>query len=105
MIKVYDAADIIDAQRASDQLAAGGIQSKVNGGYLTGGIGELGVSNLFSVWIYEPMHYDLARELLQALDDNLQKVSEKVYCPKCQELIEGHFSRCWHCNNPLDNSI
>ena len=102
MMKVYDAADIIDAQRASDQLAAGGIQSKVNGGYLSGGIGELGVSNLFSVWIYEPMHYELARELLQTLEDNLQRTPEKVFCPQCHELIEGHFSRCWRCNRLLD---
>ncbi|HBA35316.1 MAG TPA: hypothetical protein DCZ12_14400 [Gammaproteobacteria bacterium] len=101
MIKVYDAAHLIDAQRICDQLRAGGIRAEIRGGLLTGGLGELGVENLVSVWIYEERHYSRARELIHSLEEDLRTYPPILFCPECQEPVEGHFSHCWNCNARL----
>ncbi|MCG8383846.1 MAG: DUF2007 domain-containing protein [Gammaproteobacteria bacterium] len=104
MIKVYDAAHLIDAQRVCDQLRAGGIRAEIRGGLLTGGLGELGVESLVSVWICEERHYSRARELIHELEKDLRTPSVTLFCPGCQEPVEGHFSHCWNCNARLPHN-
>jgi predicted metal-dependent HD superfamily phosphohydrolase len=51
MRAIYHAANPIDAQLAVDRLAAEGIAAHVQGGYLSGGIGELPAGDLLRVWV------------------------------------------------------
>ena len=49
MIIVYHANDLIDANLLAHRLDDAGIKSFVNGGFLTGGIGELPAAGLVTV--------------------------------------------------------
>lgn len=101
MIKVYDAADPIDAQLVCDWLRAHHLQAETRGQYLSGATGELPPGNLCSVWIAEPRHKDLARQLIEQLEADRLRSAQPRPCPACGELCESQFELCWSCGASL----
>lgn len=65
MVKVYRAANIIEAQIVKGMLEANGIEAFVDGYYLQGGIGELSPMDFVSVSV-EDEDEQAARDILQA---------------------------------------
>lgn len=63
MIKIYSARDLTDAYLIKGLLESRGIAAHVNGGYLSGGIGELPPLDLVSVSIDEADYEEAARVL------------------------------------------
>lgn len=51
MKNIYDARDIIDAQRVVALLEYEGVHAEVSGQYLSGAMGELPVHGLVKVWV------------------------------------------------------
>jgi hypothetical protein len=51
MKNIYDARDIIDAQRVVALLEYEGVHAQVSGQYLSGAMGELPVHGLVKVWV------------------------------------------------------
>lgn len=60
---VYEAESGIDAQLVCDLLLSAGLDARVFGADLAGGIGELPAAGLVRVWV-APAQLDRARELI-----------------------------------------
>ena len=67
MKNIYDAQDIIDAQRIIALLEHEGIPAQVKGEYLSGAMGELPVQGLVSVWVAD-QDATRAREIVTSAD-------------------------------------
>lgn len=100
MMRIYEAANLIDAQLAMDELRAGGLHVVMKGQYLSGGIGELPPTGLVSLWV-SPLQEDRARDLIVDYEQSRQTENAPVNCSGCGEVIEGNFSHCWSCGGFL----
>ena len=67
VIKVYSARDLTDAYIVKGMLEHHGIATRVNGGFLSGGIGELPPLDLVTVSV-EDDDQEQALQLLKAFD-------------------------------------
>lgn len=63
MTPVYDAENLIDAQLVCDLLASAGLEARVLGADLAGGLGELPAGGLVRVWV-APEQAVRARDLI-----------------------------------------
>ena len=68
MTKIYSAQNAIDAHIVKGMLEQQGIQARVNGEYLQGGIGELPLIGLVTVSISEE-DYEKALEVLREYEN------------------------------------
>lgn len=64
MKRIFQASNLIEASIIQGFLEQCGIQVHISGFYLQGGIGELPVSGLVSLWV-EDDQFDQARQLLK----------------------------------------
>jgi len=101
MQKVYSAANVIDAQLLCDRLQAQGIEAVVNGGYLTGAVGELPPDQLVGVWIVHTGQLSHARKVVEAYEQALANDEKDSPCPHCGEENHVNFRICWHCGEVL----
>lgn len=65
MQRIYEPADLIEAELLGGMLASEGISSHLGGRHLLGGIGELPMLGLLHLWV-EDDHAQRARELIAA---------------------------------------
>jgi hypothetical protein len=70
MEKVFEAASTLDAHLIRDLLERAGVPSRIDGEFLTGGMGELPAANLVSVRV-APEHAAEAREIIAEWERNL----------------------------------
>jgi hypothetical protein len=63
MEKVFEASNGLEAHLIRDLLERAGVPSRIDGEFLTGGIGELPVGNLVAVSV-APEHVAEAREII-----------------------------------------
>jgi len=75
---VYQAANLVDAQLAADELTHGDIVCEVTGQYLSGAIGELPPTEVLGVRVLDPADEQRARRL----------------------IAEWELSVCWQCGEP-----
>ncbi|MGB5225179.1 MAG: DUF2007 domain-containing protein [Arenicellales bacterium] len=68
MTKIYSAQNAIDAHIVKGMLEQQGIQARVNGEYLQGGIGELPLIGLVTVSVAEE-DYEKALEVLREYEN------------------------------------
>lgn len=94
---VYRAASMIDAQMVLDDLIAAGMKARIQGGYLSGAIGELPPDQLISVWIDQEMHFDRARQVVEEFEATQRLRGAERPCPNCDEMLAPQFGRCWRC--------
>jgi hypothetical protein len=70
MEKVFEASSALDAHLIRDLLERAGVPSRIDGEFLTGGIGELPVGNLVAVLV-APEHVAEAREIIAEWEQQL----------------------------------
>ena len=101
---VYHAANLVEAQLVVDELAAGGMRSRVTGSYLSGAIGELPPGDVIGVWLDEPRHLDRARAMIEEYEATRRSRRPDWRCPGCDEEVGGEFGACWNCGTraPFD---
>ncbi len=100
MKKVYEAADVPDAQIIKDVLVTHGFQAQVFGADLQMALGELPIAVLApSVWVADS-DYAAAMKVLDENRKQRSKWQNKSWtCSSCREKIEGQFSKCWKCGS------
>lgn len=100
---VYRAANLVEAQLVVDELAAGGMQARVTGSYLSGAIGELPPSDVIGVWLDESRHLERARSLIDEFEATRQRPYPDWFCRSCGERMGGSFGACWQCGTRAPN--
>jgi hypothetical protein len=102
MLKLYEAADRIEAQILKDRLRDQGIESVILGDYLTGAMGELPANIYPQVWVLEDEALDQAQRLLRDFTKNYQRTETAGdwCCPICGEKVDAEFDVCWNCATP-----
>ena len=100
MMKLYTAADPLQAHVLRGALEAAGIEAEVRGDYLftTRGESPVTTETLPSVWILDDEDLEAARAVVRDLE---QAVADRPVatwkCPNCGELNEQQFDQCWKC--------
>lgn len=95
MERVYQAANLLDAQLVQDALRDSGIDATINGAYLSGAIGELPADATPSVWVLEDSDVDRARTVISELLNT--DAAGEWRCADCGEHSSGNFQFCWNC--------
>ncbi len=101
MIKIYDAANHIDAQLALDELLAADIEAIMKGQFLSGGAGELPPSGLVTLWVLDESFEDKAKAVITEYENRNQSCAPAQDCAGCGERVEGNFACCWNCGAEL----
>ena len=101
MIEVATAGNVVEAQLLADELRSGGIEVFVTGSYLTGAIGELPVDTVLRLYINTELHFDRAREIVEAFEAARKSDLPRRWCKHCEEWIDGQFGHCWQCGAPM----
>jgi hypothetical protein len=70
MEKVFEGTSGLEANLVRDLLKRAGVPSRIDGEYLTGGMGELPAANLVTVRV-APEHVAEAREIIAEWEKNL----------------------------------
>ncbi len=97
MQRVYQAADLVDAQLMLDRLLAEGIECAIQGSYLSGAIGELPADATPSVWVVNDEDAARARQFARTLYAHGAEHSAPWVCTTCGERHGGDFQLCWNC--------
>jgi rubrerythrin len=99
MKRIYEAADVIEAEAVAAVLKGRGIDAFVVGAhtYDTPGVNPLAFP---AVWIADEEDEGAARLALAGL-----RAADKGApwrCPACGEAHEGQFAACWKCGAPRE---
>jgi len=101
MLKLYEAADRIEAQLLMDLLRSYHIETVLMGDYLTGAAGELPANAFPVIWVVEDEDLPRARELLADFHSTRAQVGKADpapwECAYCGEQVESGFDLCWNC--------
>ena len=97
MKKVYEAADIHDAEIKKDILTAHGLHATVFGSDIQVLTDLPKAVTAPTVWVADS-EYESALEILVDLQKETSAWSKMSWrCRGCSETIEGQFSKCWKC--------
>ena len=95
-IKLYTAADIIEAQLLKKLLASKGIATTLKNENLQSGVGEIPFVEMWpELWLLHLNDLDRARQVLNEFV-NREAASDWV-CKICNEHNPGSFEICWMC--------
>jgi hypothetical protein len=102
MIKIYTAADPLQAHILRGALEAAGIAAEVRGDYLFTTRGESPVTpdTAPSVWILDDENFEEARAIVRELETARPASAEPTWPCRCGEAVEAAFDRCWSCGTP-----
>jgi hypothetical protein len=103
MIRIYTAADPMQAHVLRGALEAVGIPAQVRRDSLFSTRGETPVTfdTLPEVWIPDDADMELARRVVAELEAPAGPSSGPGWvCPQCRERVEPQFDRCWNCDTP-----
>ena len=95
-IKLYTAADIIEAQLLKKLLASKGIATTLKNENLQSGVGEIPfVETWPELWLLDLHDLDLAQQVLNEFVN--RKTASDWVCTICNERNPGSFEICWMC--------
>lgn len=105
MLKLYEAADRIEAQILKDSLRDHGIESVILGDYLSGAMGELPANIYPEVWVLDDQEMVKARRLLSDFTKyhDQREATGDWHCVNCGEWVDAGFDVCWNCATPRMN--
>ncbi len=101
MQQVYSSRDLAEAHFVKGLLDMEEIPATIQSGPLQAVLGSIPASpeTLPSVWV-DDSDVDRAMEIINEMKHGgLAATQAKLTwtCPKCAEVMEGQFSRCWQC--------
>ena len=95
-IKLYTAADIIEAQLVQKLLALEGITTSLKNENLQSGVGELPFVEMWpELWLLDLHDLDRARQVLNEFVN--RNIASDWVCRICKEHNPGSFEICWMC--------
>ena len=100
MIKLYSAADPLQAHVLRGALESVGIRAEVRRDTLFSTRGETPVTfdTLPEVWIADDADMALARRMVEKLEAPAKaSVGPRWICSRCGEHVEPQFDECWNC--------
>jgi len=100
--QVYEARNLTEAEQVKSLLASEQIAATVQSGALENVFGEMASNSetLPTVWVNDS-DSDKAMKLVDEFKKGpLENARMTWTCPRCGEVLEGQFSRCWKCNTP-----
>lgn len=101
MRRLYDAADLPQAQLLIDRLAAAGIPARLFNENAQGGLGEIPFIAAYpQVWIEDEADWARARAVVERFERPVEPAPARR-CPACGEENPGEFELCWSCGAVL----
>ena len=103
MLKLYEAADRIEAQLLKDCLEEQGVTAVILGDALSGAMGELPVNIYPEVWVLHNQQMAQAGGILRKFISSRQAKGESKAdwrCSNCGERVDAAFDICWNCASP-----
>jgi DNA-directed RNA polymerase subunit RPC12/RpoP len=101
MRKLYEAADLFEAQILKDYLQEQGIATLLFSDSLSGAAGVLPVNIYPTLWLEREEQYRRARCLInEFLQPKLVSETEGWRCPACGKHVDPGFDLCWNCATP-----
>lgn len=107
MLKLYEAANRVEAQLLKDFMQYRGVETVIIGDYLAGAAGELPVNIYPEVWVLKDDDLTKAEQLVQEFSSiGVENPSKGVWrCPTCGEEVEANFGLCWNCATPREKQV
>lgn len=101
MRRLYDAADLPQAQLLVDHLATEGIPARIFNTNAQGGLGEIPFINAYpQVWVDDEGDFSRARAVVERLERPAPETAARS-CHACGEENPGAFEVCWACGAEL----
>jgi len=103
MYRVYQAADLTEAELLLQRLSDRGIPARVRNRFLQGALGELPLSVRPEVCVLEERDVSAARLCVDEMEQALRSpTGPDVKCGRCGEDNPSNFEVCWKCRADLD---
>ena len=104
MLKLYEAADRIEAQVLKDHLQDAGVESVILGDFLSGAAGELPANIFPQVWLLDAKDMAKALQILQdfTISHNQREQNDGWRCLNCGETVDAGYDVCWNCASPRE---
>lgn len=102
MRKLYQAANLFEAQILRDRLETAHLRAEVFNAHAHSAAGALPVTESYpEVWILEDNDWDLAQKALaEILAERHMEYKEQICC-HCGETVPGNFGTCWRCGRDI----
>ena len=102
MIRVYSAADLIEAHLVLHQLRQSGIPARIFNENAQGAVGELPVDHACpEVWLERDGDEPKARRVIEEYERRPLRRGIR-HCLECGERSPVNFELCWRCGAALD---
>ncbi|KPK38429.1 MAG: hypothetical protein AMJ69_08415 [Gammaproteobacteria bacterium SG8_47] len=104
MYKLYEAADLHEAQLVLDLLTRHDIAARLLNTYAHGALGELPFTHAYpEIWLVNEADVSQARTLVYAFEHR-SATQEQWRCSHCGEANPDSFELCWHCGTTPPSS-
>lgn len=101
MMRIYTAADVVEAHLVQHSLAQAGIGAHVFNQNAIGAVGELPFTHAWpEVWLDQDADRERARAVVRAYESE-RAAAGQVTCG-CGESSPENFALCWNCGAALD---
>jgi rubrerythrin len=102
--KIYEARNLGEAELVKSLLQSESIVANVQEGALENVFGEMAsnAETLPTVWV-DDADFAKAQKIIDDFKNEgtpADQARTTWTCPRCGEVLEGQFSRCWKCNTP-----
>ena len=105
MKRLYDAADLPQAQLLIDHLAAEGIPARLFNANAQGGLGEIPFIAAYpQVWLDNERDWARARTVVEHFEQPTESRPTRR-CAACGEENPGEFELCWSCGTALQADV
>ncbi|HEY3330743.1 MAG TPA: DUF2007 domain-containing protein [Capsulimonadaceae bacterium] len=101
MHKLYSSPVLLKVELIKSLLDDSGIEAVIRNQYLVMARGDVPYTESWpEVWVSDA-HTDAARQLLAEFNSEPVSAQPDWICKRCGETIEGQFSDCWKCADPI----
>ena len=101
MQRVYEAANLQEAQLVLHLLNEAGIEARVLNANAQGGLGEIPFTQAYpEIWVMRDGDARRAGAVVEAYEQR-PPVHGTRRCPACGEENPANFETCWRCGRPL----
>lgn len=102
MLRLYRAADLVEATLLRDLLTQARIEVFLFNEHAQAGAGQLPVTEVWpEIWLKHDDDLALARTLVAAFEQREQRGDVEQRCRQCGEANPAAFELCWSCHAAL----